>query len=569
MKKKIISTTKILTTVAVVAIVASCTKELAPDPADIIIKHQISATVNMPKHNPNKAYLHTSVNKVYWQSGDAISINGTNIVTNSIDKNDSTKAEFAGSVNANFHESKDCYWAVYPTSIRNSESSSLLTITLPNTQTYNSSKPLSGTTYMAAHTDVTSGTNEVSLNMKNLVTIIKLNLQSSASNKKLSQIVVSHTALNLCGTFTTSAPTTNISSSSGQKTIIVNCTDGTNDYIDISSAKDVYIALPPLANSGTLIIKMYNTDDDYTIKTLDMTSTSLSRNTVYTSTISGVAFGDKKAFSVSASQTVVFSSGNLQYKACNSTPGDLSHATAEGTANGQFRFATNQYDYVGNNSTGTVYENAVKCNNILISSSYTGWIDVFGWGTSGWNNGNLHYQPYDSDTTTSGSVRGKYSGYGYGPYNGVKYGHSLIGIYDNADWGVYNAICSTSVGTWRTLTKDEWIWLLGPTSSPNPGTNCRESSTVNGTENARYAKATVADVKGLIIFPDSYSHPSGPSAPTSINTTNANFNSNTYDVAAWTLMEAAGCVFLPSAGYRLNGNSYSSSGSVGHYWTSS
>lgn len=60
----------------------------------------------------------------------------------------------------------------------------------------------------------------------------------------------------------------------------------------------------------------------------------------------------KGEFSVSATKKVHFSQGNLQYQASTKT----------------WRFAEHQYDYIGS-------------ANSQISSSYTGWIDLFGYGT--------------------------------------------------------------------------------------------------------------------------------------------------------------------------------------------
>lgn len=67
-------------------------------------------------------------------------------------------------------------------------------------------------------------------------------------------------------------------------------------------------------------------------------------------------------FSVSATKKVYFSKGNLQYQASTNT----------------WRFATNQWDRIGS-------------GNSSISSSYSGWIDLFGWGTSGYNHGATCY----------------------------------------------------------------------------------------------------------------------------------------------------------------------------------
>ena len=156
-------------------------------------------------------------------------------------------------------------------------------------------------------------------------------------------------------------------------------------------------------------------------------------------------------------------------------------------------------------------------------------------------------------------------------------GHNTDGESFNAgeDWG-------TQIGdgnTWRTLSTAEWEWLLGPISSPTPGTNCRTSSTVNGTENARYLKCKVndgtRDVYGLMIFPDTFTWPTGtdaPSAPTGINVNDLAWESESESVPGYTssqfeALEKAGVVFLPAAGYR-NGTSVINVGTRGYSWSS-
>ncbi|MBQ9473185.1 MAG: hypothetical protein IJU81_02090, partial [Bacteroidales bacterium] len=111
---------------------------------------------------------------------------------------------------------------------------------------------------------------------------------------------------------------------------------------------------------------------------------------------------------------------------------------------------------------------------------------------------------------------------------------------------------------WRTPSHDAQGYIF----------NTRTSSTVNGTANARYVKAEVGGKNGVIVFPDSYTHPGGVTLPSSINTNNASFTTNRYTVADWLQMEAAGAVFLPAAGYRL-GTTVNDVGSRGNYWSSS
>ena len=210
---------------------------------------------------------------------------------------------------------------------------------------------------------------------------------------------------------------------------------------------------------------------------------------------------------------VNFSQGNLQYQA------------DDGEGNAVWRFAENQYDIVGSANTA-------------ISSTNTGWIDLFGWGTSGWESGAVCYQPYSTSTTNTDY------------YPGANYENSLTGLCANADWGVYNAISNggNEAGLWRTPLIGEFTYMLN------------NRLTASG---IRYAKAIVNDVNGLILFPD-YWH----SSYYTFNSTNvgtANFNTNVITLEEWADIEAYGAVFLPVAGTR-NGTTYNS-GTI--YWTAS
>lgn len=213
-------------------------------------------------------------------------------------------------------------------------------------------------------------------------------------------------------------------------------------------------------------------------------------------------------FSVSGTKQVKFSQGNLQYQASTNT----------------WRFAENQWDYVGS-------------GNENISSTYSGWIDLFGWGTSGWNSGAKAYQPYSTSTTNSHYYPGKSAT------------TNLTGTYANADWGVYNAISygGNQKGLWRTLTKDEWNYLF------NSRTNY----------NKLWSFATVNGIKGVVLLPDSWSLPSG----LTFTAASEDYGTNVYTVAQWAQMEIAGAVFLPAAGRRY-GTSVNGVGMYGVYWSS-
>lgn len=220
-------------------------------------------------------------------------------------------------------------------------------------------------------------------------------------------------------------------------------------------------------------------------------------------------------FSVSATQQVYFSKGNLQYIGSAATP--------------YWKFAENQWDYFGT-TTGQ------GSNNQNIDR------DFFGWGTSGYNHGAASYQPWSTSTDNS-----QYYVYGSQNYN----------LYDQtgqADWG-YNAIANggnMENSGWRTLTNDEWDYVI----------NTRTASTVNGVANLRYVKAIVNDVKGAIFFPDVYTHPDGVVQP--IASSSTGWNANNYSSEDFAQMEANGAVFLPAAGVRGSSVSFISSS----YWSS-
>ena len=93
-------------------------------------------------------------------------------------------------------------------------------------------------------------------------------------------------------------------------------------------------------------------------------------------------------YSVGHGKIVRFAPGNLQYKAAGDNMG--------------YRFAEHQWDFVGgtdlnNVSYGNVYIGNTKCSNNLIDDEYTGWIDLFGWGTA---NNPTNSSISDSDYST-------------------------------------------------------------------------------------------------------------------------------------------------------------------------
>lgn len=227
-----------------------------------------------------------------------------------------------------------------------------------------------------------------------------------------------------------------------------------------------------------------------------------------------------KVFSVSPELTVEFSPGNLQYN-------PHEHL---------WRFAENQYDMIG-------------ADNSKIAQTYNGWIDLFGWGTSGYHNSsdgnNTNYAPYSY--TKSFNSSNNYNATGYGPSKNMA-DTNLVGSSSHYDWGVHNNILyhgGNTSGNWRTLTHDEWLYLL----------NERHGATVSGVPNSRHANVMVNYVRGILLFPDNYVHPGNAVEINGqdINGDYGEYSSTHTNISAseWTVLENAGAIFLPAGGFRL------------------
>ena len=209
---------------------------------------------------------------------------------------------------------------------------------------------------------------------------------------------------------------------------------------------------------------------------------------------------------------VYFSKGNLQYIGSASTP--------------YWKFADNQWEFLGDNGQNSTSPDVDR--------------DLLGWGTSGYNHGAVCYQPWNTELPYDG-----YNYYAYGDWN-----YDLSDQTGQADWG-YNAISNggnTENSGWRTMTQSEWDYVF----------NTRTTSS-----GMRYVKASVNNVKGVILFPDDWK--ASYCTLNNVNTSDASFNSNTISESEWSGLEEHGAVFLPAAGHRAgNGMGYN----MCCYWSS-
>lgn len=269
-----------------------------------------------------------------------------------------------------------------------------------------------------------------------------------------------------------------------------------------------------------------------------------SAGTAYGNAVSFTTKGSKPQgaidglFSVSENKQVYFSQGNLQYQASTHT----------------WRFAEHQWDWIGgyyyydpNDPHGPYLAEGTVTGSINnnISPTYTGWIDLFGWGTSGHNHGAICYQPWSTSENHEDY-------YAYGSAN-----NNLYNFSGEADWG-YNNISNggNQTNLWRTLTSSEWEYVLYQRNTPT---------------RILFAKAIVNNQKGIIILPDNWN--SSYYSLNNINSSEGDYSLNSISETVWTtILQAHGAVFLPNnlcrSGTNLPVSPYDTP-DMTYYWTSS
>lgn len=249
---------------------------------------------------------------------------------------------------------------------------------------------------------------------------------------------------------------------------------------------------------------------------------------------------------------VRFAQGNLQF--CF----DGRRTAADGSSKqGVFRFAQNQWDYIGSLDKGTL----PGCDNSKIEAGYPGWVDLLGWATSGYENRSDNHCWFNMPWSSAGIPTNFDDNYtGYGPSMNMA-DLNLTGSSANYDWGVYNPITNggNTPGQWRLLTNSEWVYLrnLRPHASEKFATGCIVLSHSDRNDT----------VRGCIFLPDRWKLPEGLSFRLMSANGSSNYTDNLYNISQWKQMEAAGAVFLPAGGYRKT-NAVSLVNVGGFYWTS-
>lgn len=475
MKRKLLSYVSVVSLLGIVSL-TSCSKEEQN-------AMQFRATMENCTSMDGKTVLDgTALN---WVAGDQIAIFGSagyGIFT-AIPQTPATTAVFE-SVSGETGDGP--FYAYYPSTLTSDGSY----ITLPATQTYEENSIHEFPMYAES--------NNNQLAFKNLCGVLKLHL--TKANISISSIAISVDGV-INGDYefrfyTASIPTLSYLEN-GTNTIMLTCT--TAQAID--NGKDFYIYLPA-DTYRDLTIKMTASDGKICTKGPATGSVLIERSKYSTITLGGddlefvtppIEGALPGLFSVSATQQVRFSQGNLQYQASTNT----------------WRFGENQFDYIG-------YDNE------NISATYSGWVDLFGWGTG--NNPTLHTDNPNNYSTF-------------------------------VDWGV-NAISNggNQSNLWRTLSSAEWDYLF------NTRTNASEKYGVGIIYWYSDYYGNDVFVNGLIVLPDNFTLPSGCSF-------SSGPGEHYYDLEEWDLLASAGAVFLPMAGVRW-GTDVADVNAAGGYWSS-
>ena len=197
-------------------------------------------------------------------------------------------------------------------------------------------------------------------------------------------------------------------------------------------------------------------------------------------------------FSVSATKKVYFSKGNLQATYKNSS--------------WTWSFADHQYDAFGEAAANTLID-----GDGTVSAN--GSVDLFGWvGDSSDFIDNMALFGISNSTTNSNYAGGALNDWGT---NAISNGGNV------ANYG------------WRTLTKDEWKYVL----------------TTRAGADSKKGAATVNNVAGWILLPDAWTLPAGANFTAGCA---SGYTTNSYNAGQWAVMESAGAVFLPVTGRRTD-----------------
>ena len=437
-------------------------------------------------HNGTK--LAVAGNASHWATGDEVLINGSSYTVD-VSVDGQTTVDMSGSpLSAPFY-------GVYPADINPSISGSVYTVDVPFTYDYATCTDGGVTRQNLQSPMVAYAASGNKLTFKHLTSAVTVEITNNYGFAvNVTNINVASDSYDLSGEVEVDlaspisvAPKTN----TGNNFVFM---DFSTTPLKIDQGKTVQVQIPVLpvgdGNHFTIDVTVQKDGDANVTKTYSKaqaTGGALAR--------AEIGYAPMKVgftFNIGAAQEAIISQGNLQA------------VTTDSWSSYTWKFAANQYDVV---------------ESANVSADYAGssTVSLFGYGTSGYNNGQTCYQPYKTSDTEGDYINNS-------------------SLTSNKDWG-YNAI--TNGGNevnygWRTPTRTEGSYLFAIANNPNG------LATIN------------SSYKGIVILPNDWELPEGCSFTSGYG---SGYTTNTYTIAQWRNMEANGAVFLPATGFR-NGTTY-------------
>ena len=453
-----------------------------------------------------------------WSEGDKIAVHtnndgGTWYYSQALVAGDEGKA--SANFTTSYAGTRDAV-AVFPNSLVTAGAADLssgLTVTLP------SSYALADVQGDKAPTPMVADNTAETLAFKHLCGLLRLTINGIPA--EATKLTVDFLGRKVYGDFTIAAGDLE----PGEDGCIISTTSpSANDVITISgldgSVSSVTVNIPlPAGTYDDVVITPYNSSNVALklmavrhIKGGSYTASRAHRRKLTATLVS---------FSVSDTKKVVFAPGNLQA------------VFASAGSSCTWKFADNQFDTVGAGEANTSISGPG-------SVSTAGTFDLFGWvGDAG---------TYNSYGINIGDVDE------YGDYHDGRFWPEPL----KNDWGVL-PIGSYASDTWRTLSAD----------GDNNPSNGEWNYLILSRGGDMFAQASVNGKNGVIIFPDNYVHPTGPSSPNNVNTPVAwdKDDLSEYTANEWQVLEGAGCIFLPCGGYRHGNNEVIAPITYASYWS--
>ena len=453
-----------------------------------------------------KVYIDAQHYACWHTTGDQVILNNS---TQSVTKDDNNYYQIAV---AEGDQNATMFYSIYPASAVNGTSVRAQTsVTLPAVQVY---QEVEGKQVVEA---LMAAMGEQRLEFKNLCALLEVEVTDLPSDAWLTKIeVTTTTGAALCGTGNVTFTASNITLGALSGGINGGKTIKLQFDTDLKKNGKYYVVVPPVSNTGFEINIHYrrpNTTEGENNEEVIHLFTKRLKQTTTTNSLGASEFGGitvdmdhttpeehlPGAYSVSTTNQVYFSRGNLKYDN-SQTP--------------KWSFEHNQTKY-------TPFD---KTNSGVSSTGYMPF----------WCNDNMT-EPMLHDNSYQGTA---------------------------IDYGSFAAPATTS-GAWRTLSKDEWNFLV---SRPSHGIG---SPLGSNNVLACYAYVQVNGVNGMMLFPDLFEWPTTVSTdliPGTLNAASSTWNGIDYSATDWAQLEDAGCIFLQAGGW----TSWQpiQQGTHGYYWSS-